>query len=620
MADSPWIQSLRGGSSPRRSINGSHILTPQRLSESAAANSASSKANVKRRSSAPCVDAAQVGTVSNSGVKTKNMVVAPKSRRNKRADPPLKCPNLCCDFLSANHIFFQSYPQTITTSRMNYFVEHQDILNQISRAEAEDALYAKEIPRLKRLVAACPPPDRKAIVAPAYKVASKHCTRACCDTSTLPPRASTEMLRLRHIIQILQIRRQEISVYLRWKHSMLSPIRRLPPEILQMVFAFTLLPNKLNATSPEPFVAVKLSHVCSHWRRITLNTRTLWTTILLRRPPSQHKSSIAHLKVYASNAQALPLTIACSRTYSGHLMSKLIHMSHRWRDITLEIPNDMFEKLAVVRGKLPLLKSLCIHNASMRDGAQTNDAFEQAPSLRRVVLTVRWEHIWPFSFILPWEQITSLTLKPISLSVFSECLRNCPKLLYFSATLYPRPAEVVQQMAELRSPLRKLVLRGWQCQEVVTGHTFPNMVSLSIDINGLHPEFFAFLARSSHLEMIALREGGTVTTEDVLALLLATPSLRILHFQSLSTALVTTRFTGVVAAPPADYAFLPVEPKSLAELEVETCFALDDLRLLAVVQSRTERLTFLDPHGIDQARLEIRPLPFDPEAELEYLS
>ncbi|KAJ7120940.1 hypothetical protein C8R44DRAFT_877261 [Mycena epipterygia] len=424
------------------------------------------------------------------------------------------------------------------------------------------------------------------------------------------------MLRLRRIVQYLQHARQDISHYLHVKRCLLSSIRRLPPEILGIVFSFTVFPVNDAATAVS---AVRLAHVCSYWRTFVLDWSKLWATILLLQPPSDYKSSVSHFDFYASHTKALPLTIRCCRTPAIALLIKLARRSHRWSDINLIIDNDSFEALDVVRRKIPLLTSLCLHNTSERDGAQTSDAFEDAPSLHRVMLTSRGGYVWPFSFVLPWAQITSLTLVPISLSVFSECIRNCSQLLYFHAGVHPRPTEVVQQMEELRSPLRKLIVQGSRCQELLIPHNFPNMVSLTLDMISLNLDFFAFLARSSRLEMLALREWDSVTTENLLALLLAAPSLRIVHFENWHTAMVTPRFYTPLVAPAPDDPFTPVAPQSLAELGVEGCAAFDDAVLRAMVQGRTERNPSFDPHGIETARLQIEGVPFDPEAEMDYI-
>ncbi|KAJ7135477.1 hypothetical protein C8R43DRAFT_620206 [Mycena crocata] len=498
---------------------------------------------------------------------------------------------------------FHSLPKVIAKFRMNYLVQPQEatlIVCQIHRAEALSASYNNEILRLKRLLAACPPPDCKIPAAP--RVTLKSCSHACCDTSIRPPRASAEMLRLRRVVQQLQHRRQTIS--------------HLPPELLRMVFSYAVLPEKRDPFYRTALAAVRMAHVCSYWRIIVFDMSKLWTTILLRRPTSQHMESIGHLEFYADHAKTRPLILRCTRWPGRLFRQKLTRMSQRWLEIDLTIDNPHFDELNVVRQKIPFLKSLCIRNSGERDGAQTNDAFEFAPSLRRVALSVGDGYIWPFSFVLPWEQITSLTLNPISLSVFSECIRNCPQLLYFNAVVYLRPAEVVQPMAELRSPLRKLVLQGSECQVALIAHTFPHLLSLSIDMNWLHPEFFAFLARASRLEMLAVRACRFVTTENLLALLLAAPSLRILHFRDWRTAMVTPKFRTTLIPPAADDPFIPAEPQSLAELGIEGCWALDDFALRAILRARAPSL---DPYRIESARLQIQDFPFDPEAELDYL-
>jgi hypothetical protein len=363
--------------------------------------------------------------------------------------------------------------------------------------------------------------------------------------------------------------------------------------------------------------AVRLAHVCRRWRAIALDTSKLWATILLTGSPAR---DTAHLNFYASHAESRLLSIhwQCSRWLpSFTLLSKLMSISQRWRDVTLYVGNQSLEKLDDVRPNIPALNSLSLHITTARDGADTNAAFQQAPSLGRVCLGASGgAYVWPFSFVLPWEQITYLTLNRISLSVFPECIRNCPHLLYFNAEIHPLPNEMVQPIAHLQSPLRKLVLRGPRCAKILISYTFPNLLSFSLELHRCRPYLFAFLARSSHLEMLALSSPSPVPTDDLLALMLAAPSLRIVHFRSERTALVTPKFHTRLLAPAPDDLLLPVEPQSLAELGVEECIAFNDAALLVLIK---ERCPSLDPRGIEKERLEIAGVPHNPEAELDYL-
>ncbi|KAF8178095.1 hypothetical protein K438DRAFT_1978062 [Mycena galopus ATCC 62051] len=444
-----------------------------------------------------------------------------------------------------------------------------------------------------------------------------------------PPRASTEMLRLRRIIRQLQIRVRELSQNLHMKRCLLSPIRRLPPELLQMVFLFAI-PNRqwFLTVTQSAMDALRLAQVCSYWRTVALDTSKLWTGVLIR-ASTRHQSSIAHLEFYSSHAKASPLTVHCHKIPGRSFMKKLTSLSHRWSEILLTIGNSPLEELNAVRHKIPLLTSLSLRNLCGRDGTQTNDAFECAPSLRRVVLTINSGNVWPFSYILPWEQVTSLTLVPISQSVFSECIRNCPQLLYFHAIIRARPEELVQPITALpHSPLRKLVLQslGVLNLDVLRPLSFPHLQSLGIDRILLHPvtgmlqpDLLAFLARSTHLEMLSIR-GANVTTADLVVLLLAAPSLRMPHFRDWNTVMVTPKFNVSLVARALDDPFDAAPPQSLAELGVEGCTAYNEVELLRLMKMRAERHPSFDPYGIETARLCIEHVPFDGEAELDYLS
>ncbi|KAJ7767372.1 hypothetical protein B0H14DRAFT_360001, partial [Mycena olivaceomarginata] len=415
------------------------------------------------------------------------------TRTSRSLDPPEKCSSICCNYVSHcdSSSRWRSYSETLSKLRLNDYV---GISEQIARAEARHASYQKEISRLKRILAACPPPGQSVISARKGKRTFRTCKHACCDPSLRPPRASTEMLRLRRIIQQLQLRSQEILQEISLDQSiLLSPIRRLPRELLQMVFLFAV-PDRLPLATQSTISAIQLAHVCSYWRTVALDTSRLWTTIDIS---PRHQSSAALLEFYSSHAKTSPLTVHCYRNLARPFLLQLAHLSHRWHDIYLTIENSDFEELGVVRRKVPLLKSLFICSVSERDGTQTNDAFEGAPALRRVVLTVPVGHVWPFSFVLPWGQLTSLTLVPISLSQFAECIRKCPHLFYFCAIICPCEAAQQLAMAEPHHRLRKLEMFGAACQDVLLAHTFPRLRSLTIALNApLHPDFPAFLARA----------------------------------------------------------------------------------------------------------------------------
>ncbi|KAK7042306.1 F-box domain-containing protein [Favolaschia claudopus] len=534
-----------------------------------------------------------------------------------------KCSSICCNYISTSLGQSESRSRALYLVRLNTHVDSTVCCDELTRAETRHETYQGEISRLKRILATCPPPGQTIPPTRGYKKVVTLCKHACCDPTLRPPRASTEMLRLRRIIRQLQIRARELLHIVNLKRCLLSPIRRLPPEILEMIFSFAV-PNRCDTwpvtITHTTVAAIKIAHVCSHWRTVALNMTSLWATILFPPTQSRYQSSISQLEFYSEHAKSSPLTIHCQRLPSGLFLRKLCALSHRWYDMNIRIGNHALNELNVVGRNVPLVKSLFIYNECERNGTETNDTFETAPALRRVILSVRSGHIWPFSFIMPWEQLTCLSLTPISLSVFSECIHNCRQLLFFHAVVLPRFGESLPQMAELRhASLRKLVLQGSGCQEVIVQHSFPRLRSLSIVMSGgLHPEFFPFLARSTHLEMLSIRAWGLVTTADIVALFLATPSLRMLHFRDWRTVVVTSRLYGVpLVDDPSDE---EIKPRSLAELGVDGCMAFEEIELRALLRERAERTPSFDPFGIEKARLQIENVPFDAEAELDFLS
>ncbi|KAF8062464.1 hypothetical protein FPV67DRAFT_272304 [Lyophyllum atratum] len=71
---------------------------------------------------------------------------------------------------------------------------------------------------------------------------------------------------------------EEIRPWNRY-HNELSLVSRLPPELLAAVFKYNV-----GMDVPSNLDWIRVSHVCSHWRRVALECPRLWTTIPFHRP------------------------------------------------------------------------------------------------------------------------------------------------------------------------------------------------------------------------------------------------------------------------------------------------------------------------------------------------
>ncbi|KAJ7656537.1 hypothetical protein DFH06DRAFT_991785, partial [Mycena polygramma] len=83
----------------------------------------------------------------------------------------------------------------------------------------------------------------------------------------------TRIAPLKSELEKLQQERDALDVEIRKHEGALSPLRRLPTEILCLVFIFAMPYNDLLSVKDGPWV---LSAVCSRWRTILLSQPSFW--------------------------------------------------------------------------------------------------------------------------------------------------------------------------------------------------------------------------------------------------------------------------------------------------------------------------------------------------------
>ncbi|KAJ7138106.1 hypothetical protein C8R44DRAFT_555779, partial [Mycena epipterygia] len=95
----------------------------------------------------------------------------------------------------------------------------------------------------------------------------------------------SEIERLKETLQAMLADRMKLQQYAQGCRSAMSPIRRLPPEILCEIFMAH------SSSSPQPHSSagekknisksdlLLVSHVCAQWRTLALGTPRLWSDI-----------------------------------------------------------------------------------------------------------------------------------------------------------------------------------------------------------------------------------------------------------------------------------------------------------------------------------------------------
>lgn len=318
--------------------------------------------------------------------------------------------------------------------------------------------------------------------------------------------------------------------------ALLSPVRRLPAELLADIF-FMCLPE-----SPDPNLRIPLllGQICQRWRAIALSAGRLWSSIDLFLKMKRPDSQAAQVKSWLSRSAGCGLFIKLQ--YMGRLFENthpvidaLLEHSSRWEDVELCLPVPLYQALAPAKGNLALLRRLKIRVTDAQHFVPSAmDIFAIAPQLRSVVL-----HVHTSQLDLPWEQLTKCTVS-ISIYAILELLRQAPNLVQCSLDncIYNW-----QHLIHGPAPRLPITSNLVSLQLMQTTHdsdpcifqyiTLPSLRDVTVNLldetNWTHSDFMSLLQRSGcMLERLALLRISLAFTE-LVELFEAISSLKILE-------------------------------------------------------------------------------------------
>ncbi|KAF5342811.1 hypothetical protein D9758_013362 [Tetrapyrgos nigripes] len=256
--------------------------------------------------------------------------------------------------------------------------------------------------------------------------------------------------------------------------AILSPIRRVPPELWSRIFinvsdefekenylslCLTTALNITHSSVRDPskrHISLRLSAVCSYWRSVALRTPQLWSKIIIdfqqydidadaRRSKPRLLYVTALLQLWLSRSGVTPLHISLTvkelrltyKTTKLSLYEQRIHEildllwahSAHWGDVHLVVEDRYISSkpslLTSLKNNLPLLHTLNL-TIPFAEGAiyrwyLSTDAFSNAPNLRRVILPLFPQPQEPSNLAhgdvalrLPFHQLTSLQISRFS--------------------------------------------------------------------------------------------------------------------------------------------------------------------------------------------------------------
>ncbi|KAJ7186073.1 hypothetical protein C8R46DRAFT_881971, partial [Mycena filopes] len=208
-----------------------------------------------------------------------------------------------------------------------------------------------------------------------------------------------QILRLQDRLRDLELDRHRTQQRL---DSYRYPILELPTDITCEIFIHSLpvypsFPRLTDLGSPT-----LLTQICRQWRSIALDTPTLWRAMSLTSDSIEQESYLFDL--WLNRSGSCPLSVNFCDWYSEAelpVLRRVLQHSPRLDELRVVLPVHPMLKTP---HPLPMLRRLDL-TLSGAPVPQDIVLFSDAPQLRTVIL-----HLASLRVLLPWFQITSLTL------------------------------------------------------------------------------------------------------------------------------------------------------------------------------------------------------------------
>ncbi|CAK5283963.1 unnamed protein product [Mycena citricolor] len=236
-------------------------------------------------------------------------------------------------------------------------------------------------------------------------------------------RNMAEIEKLQERILQLQTEIQPLKSFADAHRALISPFRRLPIEIMQLVFV-ACLPTIHNALIDPAHAPLLLGRVCKHWRDVSRQTPRLWTSVHI---PISHVTqsydvALAPLvHIWLTRSGMLPLDISVTTVpYQTSLSNPLegsktilalLPFTRRMRQLHLcAFTEELAPILALGASAFPLLEDVAIHCPGSPGLLVAWDLHMfAAPRLHTVSLYVTMAQPAP-TLSLPWASLTELNI------------------------------------------------------------------------------------------------------------------------------------------------------------------------------------------------------------------
>ncbi|KAJ7150878.1 hypothetical protein C8R43DRAFT_491772, partial [Mycena crocata] len=226
--------------------------------------------------------------------------------------------------------------------------------------------------------------------------------------------------------------------------SLFSPIRKLPPEIIQLVLELSVDANHFKSSpKASDLVAAPLASVCAQWRTIALSTPRIWARFIVDNAANTKafQSIERHLQRAGDAKLDFDLRAPKSVVVGHEILELFCSRASRWRTAAFRFASltpKASEIVSSLPENLPALRTLHIRLPPGSSYSAINiKFFKTCPALRVLSLldyTPQAEHT------IPWAQLTSIHYMPSDTRHMLTVLDLCPNLVSFSVSLPATPS------------------------------------------------------------------------------------------------------------------------------------------------------------------------------------
>ncbi|KAK7035915.1 F-box domain-containing protein [Favolaschia claudopus] len=407
-------------------------------------------------------------------------------------------------------------------------------------------------------------------------------------------RYDPQITRFQRILDTLRAAKEDLQRFQRYCHSVVSPVRKLPPEILRQIF--------LECAGSEPDVIPVAGMVCRYWRDVVEASPTLWSNISVGRTRfTFHRKYLNLASLFLERSANQPIHLTIRNPVDSRLLEAVSRHSERWSILRIPYAEKAFyDNLALDARVLPKLVKFELFEQPGEDPRSVDRIrmFHNSPNLRQVVLIKE-----PKDWDLPWPQLTRLQYDTSSTADAVEILRLCPNLEDCAFDKLKSATRIRNETRRaLQHPLRKLrslrlaidtVNPTQSAQEIMraffTTLNTPSLTSLAVIGQWDSADFIDFLGRNQcKLRHLSLGP-GYMKQDNLLDLLQIVPSLTsfvldadIGTTQQISNRVLKDELLRRLVFYPESDCVLPC----LTYLSLKTSVNFDDQHLLDVVESR----------------------------------